>query len=337
MFRSGGLGRPGPPQIIGDIMNARTTEPRKTEISNRALYADAIEGLSRSPKGLSPKWFYDDRGSAIFEEITHLAEYYPSRTERAILETGLARIQAHVPAGAALVELGSGASVKTRLLLNGLDGLSTYVPVDISEDFLRASAAELASDFPHLDVRPVVADFLQPVPLPDLGGRPVVGFFPGSTIGNLSPDAARALLLRLGDWPDHDALILGVDLIKAPETLVAAYDDVSGVTAGFNLNLLRRLNREAGAAFDLETFRHKAIWNATEARVEMHLQSLEDQSVRIGDHVVTFAAGETIHTENSHKYSVESLSELAQAAGWRLADVLTDAQALFAVAVLRRP
>jgi dimethylhistidine N-methyltransferase len=317
-------------------MDGRTIEPRKPDIGNSALYADVITGLSRSPKGLSPKWFYDDHGSAIFEEITQLAEYYPSRTERAILETGLARIQAHVPAGAALVELGSGASVKTRLLLNGLDGLSTYVPIDISEDFLHASAAELATDFPHLDVRPVVADFMQPVPLPDLGGRPVVGFFPGSTIGNLSPDAARALLLRLGQWSDHHALILGVDLVKAPETLIAAYDDASGVTARFNLNLLRRLNREAGAEFDLDTFRHKAIWNATEARVEMHLQSIEDQSVRIGDHVVEFAAGETIHTENSHKYSVESLSELAQVAGWNLDEILTDAQSLFAVAILRR-
>lgn len=317
-------------------MDGRTIEPRKPDIGNSALYADVITGLSRSPKGLSPKWFYDDHGSAIFEEITQLAEYYPSRTERAILETGLARIQAHVPAGAALVELGSGASVKTRLLLNGLDGLSTYVPIDISEDFLHASAAELATDFPHLDVRPVVADFMQPVPLPDLGGRPVVGFFPGSTIGNLSPDAARALLMRLGQWSDHDALILGVDLVKAPGTLIAAYDDASGVTARFNLNLLRRLNREAGAEFDLDTFRHKAIWNATEARVEMHLQSIEDQSVRIGDHVVEFAAGETIHTENSHKYSVESLSELAQTAGWNLDEILTDAQSLFAVAILRR-
>lgn len=317
-------------------MDGRTIEPRKPDIGNSALYADVITGLSRSPKGLSPKWFYDDHGSAIFEEITQLAEYYPSRTERAILETGLARIQAHVPAGAALVELGSGASVKTRLLLNGLDGLSTYVPIDISEDFLHASAAELATDFPHLDVRPVVADFMQPVPLPDLGGRPVVGFFPGSTIGNLSPDAARALLMRLGQWSDHDALILGVDLVKAPGTLIAAYDDASGVTARFNLNLLRRLNREAGAEFDLDTFRHKAIWNATEARVEMHLQSIEDQSVRIGDHVVEFAAGETIHTENSHKYSVESLSELAQTAGWNLDEIFTDAQSLFAVAILRR-
>ena len=318
-------------------MDKRTPGPRGAKIANPALHADAVAGLSRSPKGLAPKWFYDDRGSALFEEITQLAEYYPSRTERAILDSGLDRIRAHVPDGAALVELGSGASVKTRLLLGGLEGLSAYVPVDIAGDFLHASAAALAADFPRLDVCPVVADFMQPIRLPDLGGRPVVGFFPGSTIGNLSPDAARDLLARLADWPGHVTLILGVDLVKAPKTLVAAYDDAAGVTARFNLNLLDRLNREARADFDPDTFRHKAIWNPTKARVEMHLESLQPQSVQIGDTVVSFAAGETIHTENSHKYSVEGLSALARSAGWHMEDVLTDPQALFAVAILRRP
>ncbi len=318
-------------------MDTRTTRPHGPDIANRALHDAAVAGLSTTPKGLSPKWFYDDRGSAIFEEITQLPEYYPSRTERAILADKLAQLQSHVPHGAALVELGSGASVKTRLLLDGLEGLSAYVPVDISAEFLHASAAEIARDFPDLDVRPVVADFTQPVALPDLGGRPVVGFFPGSTIGNLTPDAAEQLLRQLGDWPAHGALILGVDLVKAPETLVAAYDDAAGVTARFNMNLLARLNREAGADFDLEKFRHKAVWNADAARVEMHLESRVAQSLRLGDQVVDFAAGETIHTESSHKYTVESLSALAQAAGWRLAEVLTDPQALFAVAILRRP
>ena len=318
-------------------MDKRTPGPRGPNIANSALHADAVAGLSRRPKGLPPKWFYDDRGSALFEEITQTAEYYPSRTERAVLDSGMGRIGAHVPEGAALVELGSGASVKTRLLLQGLTGLSAYVPVDIAADFLQGSAAEIAADFPRLDVRPVVADFMQPVALPDLGGQPVVGFFPGSTIGNLDPDAARDLLARLADWPDHRTLILGVDLVKAPETLVAAYDDAAGVTARFNLNLLDRLNREAGADFDPDTFRHKAIWNAVHARVEMHIESLNDQEVRLGDTVVSFAAGETIHTENSHKYSIEGLSALARSAGWRLEDVLTDTAALFAVAILRRP
>jgi len=307
-----------------------------SRITNRALHADAVQGLSQTPKGLSPKWFYDARGSEIFEEITQLAEYYPGRTERAILETHLPQISAHVPEGAALVELGSGASVKTRLLLDALTQLSGYVPVDISEAFLRATASRLAADYPTLEVTPVVADFMQQVTLPDLGDRPVVGFFPGSTIGNLEPEAAEALLARLRAWSGHGVLILGVDLLKSTETLVSAYDDPAGVTARFNLNLLTRLNREAGAEFDLDSFRHKAVWNASESRVEMHLESLRDQEVDLGGHRVTFVAGETIHTENSHKYSVEGLSRLASRAGWRVAEVLTDPDALFAVAVLHR-
>jgi len=321
----------GSKQTDGDIMDAHTAR-----ITNRELHADASDGLSQAPKGLSPKWFYDARGSEIFEEITQLAEYYPGRTERAILETHLPQISAHVPEGAALVELGSGASVKTRLLLDGLTQLSAYVPIDISEEFLHETAADLAADYPSLDVEPVVADFMQAITLPDLGGRPVVGFFPGSTIGNLDPDAAQALLARLADWSDHDVLVLGVDLVKAPETLVAAYDDARGVTARFNLNLLTRLNREAGADFDLETFSHRAIWNAVESRVEMHLESLQDQEVDLGGHRVSFAAGETIHTENSHKYSVPGLSRLASHAGWRVAEILSDPDALFAVAILQR-
>jgi dimethylhistidine N-methyltransferase len=306
----------------------------KSRLSNHGLHIEAVDGLSRSPKGLSPKWFYDALGSEMFEKITQLAEYYPTRIETAILETYLPQLSEHVPQGAVLVELGSGASAKTRLLLNELKQLSAYVPIDISEDFLHATAAVIAADYPRLDILPVVADFMQRITLPDLGARPVVGFFPGSTIGNLSPDAAQALLARLGDWPEHCALILGVDLVKAPEMLVQAYDDASGITAKFNLNLLTRLNREAGAEFDLATFRHKAIWNAAQSRIEMHLESLQDQQVRIGDHAVNFLAGETIHTENSYKYSVEGLSELASAAGWRLAECLTDRDALFAITIL---
>jgi dimethylhistidine N-methyltransferase len=283
---------------------------------------------------MSPKWFYDARGSALFEAITEVPEYYPSRTERAILETRLPEIAAHVPAGAALVELGSGASVKTRLLLDGLAHLSCYVPVDISERFLLDTAAALNADYPALEVRPVVADFMAPVTLPDLGGRPVVGFFPGSTLGNLDPAAATALLARLRAWPGHASLILGVDLVKAPGILEAAYDDAQGVTAAFNLNLLERMNREIGADFDLSAFRHRAIWNADAQRVEMHLESLRAQEVRIAGHPIGFAAGETIHTENSHKFTPQSLDTMATAAGWRVALMLTDPQDMFAVTVL---
>ena len=310
-------------------MDIRTT----TEM-NEALIAEAQDGLSRHPKGLSPKWFYDARGSDIFEEITRLPEYYPSRTERAILESRLSEIAAHVPDGAALVELGSGASVKTRLLLDGLTQLSGYVPVDISEEFLLATADRLAADYPRLTISPVVADFMAPITLPDLGGRPVVGFFPGSTIGNLDPEAATALLARMRGWPGHRALILGVDLVKAPATLEAAYDDAQGVTARFNLNLLTRLNREADADFDLGAFRHRAVWNAEHARVEMHLESLRAQEVRLAGARVQFEAGETIHTESSHKYSREGLARLAAAAGWEMAAFLTDPDAMFAVAIL---
>ena len=242
-------------------------DARNTTQTNEALIADAREGLSRHPKSLSPKWFYDSHGSDIFEEITQLPEYYPTRCERAILEARLPDIATHVPQGARLVELGSGASVKTRLLLDGLSQLSGYVPIDIAEDFLLNTASQLSDDYPKLEITPVVADFMGPISLPDLGGRPIVGFFPGSTIGNLEPEAATALLARLRAWPNHVAFVLGVDLVKAPKILEAAYDDAQGVTAKFNLNLLTRLNREAGADFDLDGFRHRAVWNpAAESR-----------------------------------------------------------------------
>jgi len=295
----------------------------------------ALAGLSGQPKGLSPKWFYDARGSDLFEQITRLPEYYPTRTERAILATRLDAIAAHVPAGAVLVELGSGASVKTRLLLDGLPQLAGYVPIDISETFLTQTAAQLRADYPRLAVTPVVADFMGPITLPDLGGRPVVGFFPGSTLGNLAPDNAVALLARLRAWPDHRALILGVDLVKEAATLEAAYDDAQGVTAAFNLNLLARLNREADADFDLAAFRHRAVWNAQAQRVEMHLESTRAQVVRVAGRPIAFAAGETIHTENSHKFTPDSLSAMARDAGWHVAELLTDPENLFAVAVLR--
>ena len=307
----------------------------ETTIEARELAEAALEGLRAHPKGLSPKWFYDAHGSDLFEQITALPEYYPARTERAILETRLDEIADHVPDDAVLVELGSGASVKTRLLLDGLPQLSGYVPIDISETFLLETASRLRADYPNLAITPVVADFMAPITLPDLGGRPVVGFFPGSTLGNLDNRGAVELLGRLRAWPDHAALILGLDLVKPVEVLEAAYDDAQGVTAAFNLNLLTRLNREAGADFDLSGFRHKAVWNDAAQRVEMHLESLRAQEVRIAGKPITFAAGETIHTENSHKFSPETLSAMASRAGWEIAGILTDPDELFAVAMLK--
>jgi len=307
----------------------------ETTIEARELAEAALEGLRAHPKGLSPKWFYDAHGSDLFERITQLPEYYPARTERAILETRLDEIAAEVPDGAVLVELGSGASVKTRLLLDGLPQLAGYVPIDISEAFLLQTASRLRADYPDLAITPVVADFMAPITLPDFGGRPVVGFFPGSTLGNLDRRGAMELLARLRAWPDHAALILGLDLVKPVEVLEAAYDDAQGVTAAFNLNLLTRLNREAGADFDLSAFRHKAVWNDEAQRVEMHLESLRAQRVRIAGETINFTAGETIHTENSHKFSPETLSMMAARAGWGIAGILTDPDELFAVAMLK--
>ncbi|MGP3725355.1 L-histidine N(alpha)-methyltransferase [Cereibacter sphaeroides] len=302
-------------------------------IRNPELLADALRGLSQSPKRMEPKWFYDAEGSALFERITELPEYYPTRTETAILTAGADRLAAHVPEGAELVELGSGASVKTRLLLDRLTGLSAYVPVDISASFLKETARALARDYPDLPIHPVVADFTKPLRLAD-EGHPRVGFFPGSTLGNLDPEGARALMRGVRDWPGIRGFIVGIDLIKDEDTLVRAYDDAAGVTAAFNLNLLHRMNREIGADFDPDRFAHRAIWNAEKARIEMHLESLEDQEVQIGPRRIRFRAGETIHTENSHKFSATSFAERAAEAGWRLADFLTDARRQFGVALL---
>ncbi len=305
-------------------------------VKNPELLRAALAGLSTRPKGLSPKWLYDARGSELFEEITVQPEYYPTRTETALLRDACDRLAAMVPEGAALVELGSGASVKTRILLDRVAPvLSAYLPLDISEEFLRQTAEALGPDYPGLAVRPVVGDFTAPVTLPaEVAGAPVVLFFPGSTLGNLEPADAAALLARLRALPGVAALILGLDLVKPADVLVPAYDDAAGVTAAFNLNLLHRLNREANAAFDVSTFRHEARWNADAARIEMHLVSDIAQQVRLHDHRIAFAAGESIHTENSHKFTREGCAGLAAQAGWGIADWITDAQGRFAVTVL---
>ncbi|WP_316013306.1 L-histidine N(alpha)-methyltransferase [Roseobacter sp. HKCCA0434] len=307
----------------------------KLLIDDPALHASALAGLTASPKTLEAKWFYDAAGSALFERITELPEYYPTRTEAAILRAGTDRLAAAVPDDAALVELGSGASVKTRILLDRLDHLAAYVPIDISATFLAQVAEGLRAAYPALPILPVTGDFMSPVTLPPrIADRPKVAFFPGSTIGNLEPADATALLARIRDWPGIARFILGVDLVKDPATLTAAYDDAAGVTAAFNLNLLHRLNREAGADFDPDGFAHEARWNADAARIEMHLVSRHAQTVRLGDTEIAFAAGESIHTENSHKYTRDSLAGLAGVAGWRIADWMTDPDDLFAVSIL---
>lgn len=302
-----------------------------------AFLDDVRAGFSKPQKSLSPKYFYDAPGSALFEAITRLPEYYPTRTEIGILDARGPEIAALLPAHAALVEFGSGSTVKLRRLLGRLGDLAAYVPVDVSGDFLSAQAEALRADFPALRVEPVVADFTRDFDLPGtLDGTPRAGFFPGSTIGNFEPSEAEALLRRFARILGTGAhMIVGVDLVKDRQTLESAYDDAQGVTAAFNLNLLTRINRELGARFDPSGFRHRAVFNAEASRIEMHLVAREAQTVRVGPETFTFAEGETIHTESSYKYTVPTLRALAERAGWTWLTVWTDPAGLFSVHALR--
>ena len=298
--------------------------------------ASALESLQSDPKWLDSKWLYDAEGSAIFEQITHLPEYYPTRTETRILKDEISALTRVLEPGTVLVELGSGASVKTRILLDAASKLGAYVPVDISAEFLEETAESLRNAYPDTPIQPVVGDFTQEIALPAaLDAEPKTAFFPGSTIGNLPHDTAAAMLDRMRNWPGIEALILGLDLVKDTTTLIKAYDDAAGVTADFNLNLLRRMNREIGADFDPSAFHHEARWNAGLSRIEMHLVSRTDQTVTVAGTPIRFAEGESIHTENSRKYTRETFSAIADRGGWEIADFLTDVGRLFAVAVLR--
>jgi dimethylhistidine N-methyltransferase len=297
---------------------------------------DVVAGLSAPVKALSPKYFYDAEGSRLFEAITELAEYYPTRTEIALLRGAADEIAANFPPGAALVEFGSGASVKTRILLDAAPGLSAYVPVDISAEALADAARAIGRDYPDLPVIPLAEDFTTAFELPrKVAGRPAVGFFPGSTIGNFAPQEATAFLARALHLLGPGAqLLVGIDLVKPEPELVAAYDDALGVTAAFNKNLLERINRELGGDFDLEAFAHRARWNAAESRIEMHLESLRDQTVQVAGRRFHFRAGETLHTENSYKFTVEGFARLAARAGWRLKQRWASAHPAFAVVLL---
>jgi dimethylhistidine N-methyltransferase len=301
------------------------------------FHEDVVAGLSLPQKALSPKYFYDGEGSRLFEAICELAEYYPTRTEIGLLRGAAAEIAAAIPAEAALVEFGSGASVKTRILLDAAPQLGAYVPIDISPEALDEAARAIRGDYPELVVAPLAEDFTTALSLPaEIAGGPVVGFFPGSTLGNFAPAEAQDFLVRARRLLGEGArFLIGVDLVKPEATLVAAYDDALGVTAAFNKNLLTRINRELGADFDLEAFAHRARWNAQESRIEMHLESLRDQRVEVAGQRFHFAAGETLHTENSYKFTVEGLSRLAEAAGWRLERRWTSAHPAFAVVLLQ--
>ena len=298
--------------------------------------ADVLAGLTAQPKSLPPKYFYDLPGSALFERITQLPEYYPTRCEIGILAQNAPAIASMFPPGCALVEFGSGSSRKARILLGAAATVEAYVPVDISGDFLQQDLAQLKRDLPHLVVQPLVEDFTREFALPaPLAHLPRVGFFPGSTIGNFEPEEASSFLRHIGAMLGPGALlVVGIDLVKDEATLVRAYNDPQGVTAKFNLNVLARINRELAADFDLTEFCHRAFFNRARSRIEMHLVSGRRQQARIGGTTIEFALGETIHTENSYKYTVESFQALAGAAGWTPVNAFTDG--MFCVHGLRR-
>jgi dimethylhistidine N-methyltransferase len=308
-------------------------------IAGSGFAADMAHALALRPRSISPKYFYDAHGSQLFDRICELPEYYPTRTELAILRSHAAEIAAQMGPHAEIVEFGAGSCVKVALLLDAMDRPARYLPIDISGEHLAASAAELRAQYPALDVQPVVADYTQrlllPARVPGAGRR--VGFFPGSTIGNFTPDEALQFLQVTGQVLRGGALLLGADLIKDPAVLHAAYNDAQGVTAAFNLNLLARANRELGTDFVLEQFAHSAFYNAPLQRIEMHLVSRCRQQVTLGGQAHEFEEGETLHTENSYKFTIEGLRALALRVGFRAGPVWTDPQRMFSLHWLHAP
>ena len=300
---------------------------------------ELIDGLRQPEMMISPKYFYDERGSQLFDEITRLPEYYPTETELGIMQDNIGEIASLVGKQASLIEFGSGSSMKTRILLEHLDELAAYVPVDISEDHLLQSAQQIREDFPGLDVLPVVADFTQPFQLPTPRVMPVrnVVYFPGSTIGNFTNDAAQELLgVMHGEAGAGGALLIGVDLQKDPAIIERAYNDSAGVTAEFNRNMLRHLNREYGADFDLGAFAHSAEYNEAEGRIEIRLVSEHDQEFTVGNESFSIGKDEAILTEYSHKYTLDGFAAMAGTAGFEVVRVWMDAERLFSVQYLVR-
>jgi L-histidine Nalpha-methyltransferase len=312
---------------------ARVTRFAEPLQDTAGFAADVIAGLKAEPKRLPAKYFYDSAGSRLFDRITRLDEYYPTRTELGILRQHAADIATLLPANGAMVEFGSGANTKASILLRAAPHVATYVPVDICGDMLRQEADALRGAFPQLDVLPVDADFCRPFDLPaEVAKLPRAGFFPGSTIGNLEPHEASTFLRNARHILGPGAVfVIGVDLVKDRAILNAAYNDKEGVTAEFNLNLLLRINRELGANFNLSCFEHHAFFNRERSRIEMHLASIKRQKVKLLGETIDFRAGETIHTENSYKYTPSSFQALARGSGWNVRAVWTDEQRYFAV------
>ncbi len=315
------------------------TAPRPVEDVDTGSFADALHAaLAQRPKRISPKWFYDERGSELFEAICELPEYYPTRTELGLLEAHAQEIASLIGPHAEVVEFGAGASRKVRLLLDALAKPRRYLPIDISGEHLEVSVEPLRRDYPKLLVTPLAADFTEPLKLPPMAdaAQARIGFFPGSSIGNFEPAEAGALLARFaamlrGGETRQRGLLVGVDLVKAPTVLHAAYNDAAGVTARFNLNLLARANREADADFDLARFEHYAFYQPEQQRIEMHLLSCCAQTVLVNDRSYAFDAGESLHTERSYKYTVRQFQALARKAGFEPERVWCDADQLFSL------
>ncbi len=295
---------------------------------------DVLAGLSRPQKAIPSRWLYDAKGSSLFDEITELPEYYPTRTELSILRDRASDMADAVGPEAVIVEYGAGSLLKVRILLDALESPGAFVPVDISSSHLQSAAKDLKDDYPDLEVRPIVSDFMASnlgASLPQASGR-TVGFFPGSTIGNLlDHEIQRFLSNARTDLGDDARFIIGIDQPKSPDILVPAYDDAQGVTAAFNKNLLTRINRELGGDFDLDSFAHEARWNEADSRIEMHLISLKAQTVSVAGEHFEFAKDESIHTENSRKIGHDRFAAMAKAAGWALSRKWMDADALFAM------
>lgn len=326
---------PGSRWMFAGLRLADDDRLNEVKPENRFL-DDVVAGLSATPKTLPAKYFYDAEGSRLFEAICELPEYYLTRTETALLGRIGPELAARIPDGAALIEFGSGASTKTRIVLDAAPQIAVYAPVDISPSALEAAAVSLRADYPSLTVAPLAEDFTKAIDLPEeTRGHVRVGFFPGSTIGNFAPEEAEDLLRHARTLLGEGSLfVVGVDVAKDPAVLIPAYDDAQGVTAAFNRNVLVHINRVLGGTFDPSAFVHRAVWNAEESRIEMHLESVRDQIAMVGDYGFRFAAGETIHTENSYKHRPEAFEAIVERAGWKVAQRWASDEPAFAIYAL---
>ena len=324
-------------RLAEDSCAPKRRPSRTNELDKSADFLSSIySGLAATPKRLSSKYFYDAEGSRLFDLICELPEYYPTRTEIALLQKIAPELAGLIADGSALVEFGTGSETKAEILLNATTKLNAYVPIDISADHLHRLAKRVARNYRDIKVFPVAGDFTKDIALPNgVRTAPLVGFFPGSTIGNFEPPEAVDLLKSCkGILGKNNHLLLGVDLVKDADTLLAAYDDEAGVTSAFNKNILGRINREFDADIDLTSFSHRAAWNAEKSRIEMHLVSTRAQTLAIRGQSFSLFEGEAIHTENSHKYTVERISELAERAGWSVERAWQSESPRFAVLLL---